>query len=123
MTFDAHDYAAAYGPRTGDRVRLGDTGLVVAGRARRQRTRRGVPGRLRQDRARRHALRAATARESCDVVISNVLLIDAVLGSRKVSIGIRDGRIAGIGRAGNPDTSTASTSSSAPARPSSPARA
>ncbi|EDY53170.1 urease alpha subunit, partial [Streptomyces clavuligerus] len=49
-------------------------------------------------------LKAAAVRDTCDVVISNVLVIDAVQGIRKVSIGIREGRIAGIGRAGNPDT-------------------
>ncbi|MFE0423873.1 urease subunit alpha, partial [Streptomyces sp. NPDC058953] len=49
-------------------------------------------------------LKAAAVRDTCDVVISNVLVIDAVLGIRKVSIGIREGRITGVGRAGNPDT-------------------
>ena len=49
-------------------------------------------------------LKAAAVRETCDVVISNVVVIDAVQGIRKVSIGIREGRICAIGRAGNPDT-------------------
>jgi urease subunit alpha len=49
-------------------------------------------------------LRAVTTRESCDVVVTNVLLIDPVLGVRAVSIGVREGRVSGIGRAGNPDT-------------------
>ncbi len=43
-------------------------------------------------------------RETCDLVVSNVLLLDPVSGVRKVSIGVRAGRISGIGRAGNPDT-------------------
>ena len=43
-------------------------------------------------------------RETCDVVISNVVVIDATRRIGKVSIGIRDGRISGVGRAGNPDT-------------------
>ena len=47
-------------------------------------------------------LKAAAVRETCDVVISNVLVIDAVQGIRKVSIGIREGRIHAIGRAGQP---------------------
>ena len=50
-------------------------------------------------------LKAAAVRETCDVVISNVVVIDAALGIRKVSIGIREGRICSIGRAGNPDWS------------------
>jgi len=41
-------------------------------------------------------------RDTCDVVISNVVVIDAAQGIRKVSIGIREGRICSIGRAGNP---------------------
>src|SRR5215831_18227882 len=49
-------------------------------------------------------LRAATASETCDVVITNVTLLDPVLGVRHVSIGVRAGRISAIGRAGNPDT-------------------
>ena len=49
-------------------------------------------------------LLAATVRETCDVVVTNVLVLDPVLGVRKTSIGIREGRIAAIGRAGNPHT-------------------
>ncbi|MGO8077982.1 urease subunit alpha, partial [Rhizobium leguminosarum] len=39
-----------------------------------------------------------------DFVITNVMIIDAKLGIIKADIGIRDGRIVGIGQAGNPDT-------------------
>ena len=42
--------------------------------------------------------------EALDVAITNVVVLDPVLGIRKTSIGIKDGRIAAIGRAGNPDT-------------------
>jgi urease subunit alpha len=49
-------------------------------------------------------LRASTAAETCDVVVSNVTVVDPVLGIRRASIGIRAGRISGIGKAGNPDT-------------------
>jgi len=48
-------------------------------------------------------LRALSARESCDVLITNVVVLDAVSGVKVASIGIRDGRISGIGKAGNPD--------------------
>ena len=104
MSFSASDYAAAYGPRKGDRVRLGDTGLVVEVES--DASKPGdefVVGFGKTARDGLHIL-AATARETCDLVISNVLVIDAVQGVRKASIGIRDGRIAGIGRAGNPNT-------------------
>ncbi|WP_425527918.1 urease subunit alpha [Yinghuangia seranimata] len=103
-TIDAHDYAATYGPRAGDRIRLGDSGLVVEVESDAQ-----APGDEflagfgKTARDGLH-LKAATVRETCDVVISNVVVIDAVQGIRKVSIGIREGRISGIGRAGNPDT-------------------
>ena len=48
-------------------------------------------------------IKAAAVKETCDVVISNVVVIDATRRIGKVSIGIRDGRISGVGRAGNPD--------------------
>jgi urease subunit alpha len=104
MTSNPQAQAATYGPRTGDRVRLGDTRLVVQVESHAQpdddefllgfgKTGRDGIG-----------LRAVPTAESCDVVITNVLLLDAVLGVRTASIGISGGRIAGVGRAGNPDT-------------------
>ncbi|MFF1782743.1 urease subunit alpha [Streptomyces virginiae] len=101
---DPHEYASVFGPRAGDRVRLGDSGLTV--RVERDAQRPGdefLAGFGKTARDGLH-LKAAAVRETCDVVISNVLVIDAVLGIRKVSIGIREGRIHAIGRAGNPDT-------------------
>ena len=44
-----------------------------------------------------------TTEEAMDVVVTNVLLLDPVLGIRKTNLGIRDGRIAAMGRAGDPD--------------------
>ena len=104
MSFTERDYATTYGPRKGDRVRLGDTGLVVEVES--DASNPGdefIVGFGKTARDGLHIL-AATARETCDLVISNVLLIDAVQGIRKASIGVRDGRIVGIGRAGNPNT-------------------
>ncbi|HEX5511945.1 MAG TPA: urease subunit alpha [Actinomycetales bacterium] len=100
----AADYAAVHGPTTGDRVVLGDTGLVVQVEDDAQRLgEEFLAGFGKTARDGLH-LRAATVRETCDVVVSNVLLLDPVLGVRKTSIGIRAGRIAAVGRAGNPDT-------------------
>jgi urease subunit alpha len=97
-------YALRYGPTAGDRVRLGDTDLWIRveddltalgdephwGYAKDLRSRM-----TQQDRA---------ARESeLDAVIGGVVVIDPLLGILKADIGIKDGRIAGIGRAGNPD--------------------
>ncbi|MFF9326932.1 urease subunit alpha [Streptomyces sp. NPDC014776] len=99
-----HEYAATHGPRAGDRVRLGDSGLTI--RIESDAQQYGdefLAGFGKTARDGLH-LKAAAVRETCDVVISNVVVIDAVQGVRKVSIGIREGRICGIGRAGNPDT-------------------
>ncbi|MFD0341160.1 urease subunit alpha [Streptomyces sp. NPDC127117] len=101
---DPHEYATVHGPRAGDRVRLGDSGLVVRVESDSQALGdEFLAGFGKTARDGMH-LRAAAVRDTCDVVITNVLVIDAVLGIRKVSIGIREGRIHAIGRAGNPDT-------------------
>ncbi|WP_427925314.1 urease subunit alpha [Streptomyces sp. cg40] len=99
-----YEYAATHGPRAGDRVRLGDSGLTI--RVESDAQRYGdefLAGFGKTARDGLH-LKAAAVRETCDVVVSNVVVIDAVQGVRKVSIGIREGRICSIGRAGNPDT-------------------
>jgi urease subunit alpha len=104
VTLDAGQAIENYGPRRGDRVRLGDSGLVVE--VEEDASRRGdefVAGFGKTARDGMH-LRAAAVRDTCDLVISNVLLIDAMAGIRVASIGIRAGRIVAIGRAGNPDT-------------------
>lgn len=105
MTFDGRARATAYGPGVGDRVVLGDTGLVV----RVERDDRGAArdevvvgfGKTGRDGI---GLQAVRTHESCDLVVSNVLLIDPVLGVRATNIGIREGRVVALGKAGNPDT-------------------
>ncbi|MFI5814156.1 urease subunit alpha [Streptomyces sp. NPDC051643] len=99
-----YEYAATHGPRAGDRVRLGDSGLTI--RVESDSQRHGdefLAGFGKTARDGLH-LKAAAVRDTCDVVISNVVVIDAAQGIGKVSIGIREGRICSIGRAGNPDT-------------------
>jgi urease subunit alpha len=97
------DYAAIHGPTVGDRVRLGDTGLVIEveydAQDRGNEFLAGF-GKTARDGL---LLKAAAVKETCDVVISNVVIIDATCRIGKASIGIRDGRICGVGRAGNPD--------------------
>jgi urease subunit alpha len=98
-----NDYAAVYGPTVGDRVRLGDTKLVIQIEFDAQQ--RGDEflagfGKTARDGL---LLKAAAVRDTCDIVISNVVVIDAMHHIGKVSIGIRGGRISAIGRAGNPD--------------------
>ncbi|MEV2202648.1 urease subunit alpha [Streptomyces fradiae] len=101
---DPYAYASVHGPRAGDRVRLGDSGLTVRVESDAQKPGdEFLAGFGKTARDGLH-LKAAAVRDTCDVVISNVLVVDAVLGIRKASIGIREGRIHAIGRAGNPDT-------------------
>ncbi len=95
---------AVHGPRRGDRVRLGDTGLTVQ-----VPTDDRLPGdELLMGFAKTGrdgiGLRAVRTRDSCDVVITNTLVLDPVLGVRVTSIGMREGRIVALGRSGNPDT-------------------
>ncbi|HEY2549310.1 MAG TPA: urease subunit alpha [Streptosporangiaceae bacterium] len=98
------EYAGLYGPAAGDRLRLADTGLVV--RIEADDTSYGDEvlggcGKTLRDGMLATSRPAAASR--LDMLISNVVLIDPVLGVRKTSIGIKDGRIAGVARAGNPD--------------------
>ena len=103
-------YAALFGPTTGDRIRLADTDLFVEITE----DRSGGPG-LAGDEAvfgggkvLRESMgqgRATRAEGAPDTVITGVVIID-YWGIIKADIGIRDGRIAAIGKAGNPDTMT-----------------
>ena len=98
------DYAAIHGPTVGDRVHLGDTGLVIEIEYdSQQRSNEFLAGFAKTARD-GLLLKAAAVKDTCDIVISNVVIVDATRRIGKVSIGIRDGRISGLGRAGNPDT-------------------
>ncbi len=101
---EAQQDIAVHGARKGDFVRLGDTKLVVRVEADDREIgsepQIGFGKNLRDG----MGMRSVRSEQSCDVVITNVLIIDAVQGIRVSSIGIRAGRIASIGRAGNPDT-------------------
>ncbi len=100
----SHDYSAVHGPTVGDRLLLADTGLVIEVEHDSQLLGdEFLMGFGKTARDGMH-LQARTVRETCDLVITNVVLMDATSGVRKVSIGVREGRISGIGRAGNPDT-------------------
>ena len=97
-------YADMYGPTTGDRVRLADTELflevegdhTVYG----EEVKFGGGKVIRDGMGQSQATRAAGA---VDTVITNALIVDAT-GIYKADVGLKDGRIAGIGKAGNPDT-------------------
>jgi urease subunit alpha len=100
-------YAQLFGPTTGDRIRLADTDLLIEI----SEDRSGGPG-LAGDEAvfgggkvLRESMgqgRATRAEGAPDTVITGVVILD-YWGIIKADIGIRDGRIAAIGKAGNPD--------------------
>ncbi|MBB1040206.1 MULTISPECIES: urease subunit alpha [unclassified Dietzia] len=98
--------AQLYGPTTGDLVRLGDTSLLAE--IEKDYTHHGYELTVGAGKNMRdgEALSATVTTDegALDVVIQNALIIDAVQGIVKADIGIRDGRIVGIGNAGNPAT-------------------
>jgi urease subunit alpha len=100
---DRRHYAEIYGPTAGDRVRLGDTSLVA--QVERDHTVYGDECKFGGGKVLRDGMGQATGvseAEALDVVITNALVIDWT-GIFKADVGIKHGRIAGIGKAGNPD--------------------
>ena len=103
---DRETYAELYGPTVGDTVRLGDTELVVE--VEEDRRTPGDEAVFGGGKTLRDGLGMSpgTTQESgaLDWVLTNATVLDPVLGVVAADIGIRDGVIAGIGKAGNPDT-------------------
>ena len=96
-------YAAMYGPTMGDRVRLADTDLIIE--VEEDRTIYGEEVKFGGGKVIRDGMgqsQATRAQGAMDTVITNALIIDH-WGIIKADVGIRDGRIAGVGKAGNPD--------------------
>lgn len=103
-TISRQEHAALFGPTVGDKIRLGDTDLYVEiekdlrhygdesmyGGGKTLRGGMGGDARLNRDAG------------VLDLVITNVTVIDAVQGVIKADVGIRDGKIVGIGKSGNP---------------------
>ncbi|MFE6921405.1 urease subunit alpha [Nocardia sp. NPDC057663] len=101
-------YAELFGPTTGDRIRLADTDLIIEITE----DRSGGPGLAGEEavfgggKVLRESMgqsRATRADGAPDTVITGVVIID-YWGIVKADVGIRDGRVCGIGKAGNPDT-------------------
>ncbi|MFD4481798.1 urease subunit alpha [Streptomyces sp. NPDC058471] len=101
-------YADLFGPTTGDRIRLADTDLLIEI----EEDRSGGPGRSGDEsvfgggkviRESMGQSRTTRAEGAPDTVITGAVVIDH-WGIVKADIGIRDGRITGIGKSGNPDT-------------------
>ena len=100
---DGAGHAGMFGPTTGDRVRLGDTDLVLA--VERDLTVSGDEVKFGGGKVIRDGMgqdpRATRAAGAPDLVITNALIVDHT-GIYKADIGVRDGLICGIGKAGNP---------------------
>jgi urease subunit alpha len=98
------DHATRHGPTAGDRIRLGDTDLWI--RIERDLTDpadQALWGYAKNWRSGMAQHDRATTESELDTIVASAVVLDPVLGVVKADIGIKDGRIAGIGRAGNPD--------------------
>ncbi len=101
---DRTSYASMFGPTVGDKVRLADTELFIE--VEEDRTTYGEEVKFGGGKVIRDGMgQAQTSRQqgAVDTVITNALILDH-WGIIKADIGIRGGRIIGIGKAGNPDT-------------------
>ena len=103
MRIDRHSYAEHYGPTTGDRIRLGDTGLIIE--VEKDYAVYGEEVKFGGGKVIRDGMgqspEATRAGGAPDLVITNALILDYT-GIYKADVAIRDGRIAAIGKAGNP---------------------
>jgi urease alpha subunit len=103
MRIDRHKYADHYGPTKGDRVRLADTDLIIEVEA--DRTVYGDEVKFGGGKVIRDGMgqspEATRAGGAPDLVITNALILDYT-GIYKADVAVRDGRIAAIGKAGNP---------------------
>ena len=104
-TISRKEYAGLFGPTTGDKIRLGDTNLFVEIekdlRGYGEESVYGGGKSLRDGMGHNNHLTRDNG--VLDLVITNVTIIDPIQGVIKADVGIRDGKICGIGKSGNPD--------------------
>ncbi|MDE1725974.1 MAG: urease subunit alpha [Thaumarchaeota archaeon] len=97
-------YVDLYGPTKGDKIRLADTDLIIE--IEKDFQTYGDEIVFGGGKSARDGMGQASgviSRNSLDLVITNAVIMDPVLGIIKADIGIKDGKIAGIGKAGNPN--------------------
>jgi urease subunit alpha len=97
-------YAQMFGPTVGDKVRLADTDLVIE--VERDLTTYGEEVKFGGGKVIRDGMgqsQVTRAQGAVDTVITNALILDAVTGILKADVGLKDGHIVKIGKAGNPD--------------------
>lgn len=99
------EYCGLFGPTTGDKIRLGDTNLYIEIekdlRGYGEESVYGGGKSLRDGMGANNTLSSDNG--VLDLVITNVTILDAKLGVIKADVGIKDGKIAGIGKSGNPN--------------------
>jgi urease subunit alpha len=102
MKISRQAYAEMFGPTLGDRIRLADTDLVIE--IEKDFTVYGEEVKFGGGKVIRDGMGQSqrTTKDSADTVITNAIILDHT-GIVKADIGIKDGRISGIGKAGNPD--------------------
>jgi urease subunit alpha len=103
-TLSRADYAGMYGPTTGDKVRLADTELFIE--VEKDLTTYGEEVKFGGGKVIRDGMgqsQVTRAGGAVDTVITNALIVDHT-GIYKADVGLKDGRIVAIGKAGNPDT-------------------
>lgn len=105
-TISRREYADLFGPTTGDRVRLADTNLVIEIEQDFHEGRYGDEAVYGGGKTARDGMAGdpsgVSAEGMLDTVITNAIVLDPLLGVVKGDIGIKNGLIAGIGKAGNP---------------------
>ncbi len=104
-TIDGKKYAMMYGPTKGDKIRLADTNLIIE--VEKDFTVYGDEAKFGGGKTLRdgmgQSVNSSRKEGDLDLVITNCVILDYT-GIYKADVGIRDGKIAGIGKAGNPDT-------------------
>lgn len=104
LAIPRRQYVDLYGPTTGDKVRLADTDIIIE--IEKDLLTFGDEIVFGGGKSARDGMGQASgvpSRGALDLVITNAIVFDPVLGIVKADIGIKDGKIAGIGKAGNPN--------------------
>lgn len=103
LSITRQSYAEMYGPTLGDRIRLADTDLIL--QIEKDYTIYGEEVKFGGGKVIRDGMGQSQrcSNDVADTVITNAVIVDALLGIIKADIGIKNGRISAIGKAGNPD--------------------
>lgn len=104
LNISRKNYSDLFGPTVGDRIRLADTELIIE--IEKDLIKYGDESVFGGGKSIRDGLGQASGvsrKDSLDLVITNAIIIDPFLGIIKADIGIKDGKIIGVGNAGNPN--------------------